>query len=316
MNRRGKDSRLGGSVDATFGKLGAVSKAVVAGATSAVGDVQDAAGKTLESATAQSKGVFNDKLLEKVSPECPVPAFMLPTGPSPDDYRLIFELDEMLDNLESGILVRPKIHIWAARESGHNLEHFGEELIQGFVCQFNETRDRLTDEGRLKIDSLERRRQRLSDEIKAEASGRTLRSATRWAAMGIVWLPLVPLGLSFGLKPRTELIGLIRDYLKVGGDKKQAQRELARKAEELESRFDKKDKAFQRAVANIEIRVHPRIRSLAISVCDAAGVAFYDDGSEPECGEVPDLEPYLRASQYREHIPYRYQWLLTVKPRK
>ena len=316
MNRRGKDSRLGGSVDATFGKLGAVSKAVVAGATSAVGDVQDAAGKTLESAAEQSKVAFNDKLLDKVFPECPVPAFMLPTGPSADDYRLLFRLDEMLENLESGILVRPKIQVWAARKSGFDLQRFGEELKVSFLSQFNDARDRLIDEGLVKIDNLELKRERLSDEIRAEASGPTLKSATRWTAAGIVGLPVLVLFLALGFRPRTKLIGLLRDYLRVRGDKKQAEQKLAREVGELESRFDKKDKAFQRAVTKIEVRVHPRIRNLAVSVCDAAGVAFSDDGSEPESGDVPDLEPYLRDPRYRERVPYRYQWLLTVKPSK
>ena len=68
---------------------------------------------------------------------------MLPTGPSPEDYALLFQFDEVLDNLESGILVRPKIEVWAARESGHDLERFGRELKQDFVRQFNEARESL-----------------------------------------------------------------------------------------------------------------------------------------------------------------------------
>ena len=103
MNRQRKGSRFGAAVDAAVDKLDTA---------------QGVAGSALGFLAAESKVAFNDKLLDKVFPECPVPAFMLPTGPSADDYRLLFRLDEMLENLESGILVRPKIQVWAARKLG------------------------------------------------------------------------------------------------------------------------------------------------------------------------------------------------------
>ena len=124
-------------------------------------------------------------------------------------------------------------------------------------------------------------------------------------------LPLLLFLLWLGLRPRTELIGLLWDYLSVRGKKKRAQRELSREIKKLECEFDKKDKAFQMAVKKIEVRVHPRIRTVASLICEAEGVASSPGGPEPESGNLPDVEPYLRHPIYLEHVPKRYSRLLT-----
>ena len=51
----------------------------------------------LEAAVEQTQAASR-KAVNKVFP-CPVPVFMLPTGPSPEDYALVFRLNEILDNV-------------------------------------------------------------------------------------------------------------------------------------------------------------------------------------------------------------------------
>ena len=296
-------------MDSAADKLNAASKKILKRATSTAGAVQDAAEKTLDAAAEKSRAVLRKQFLDKIFSECPVPTFMLPTGPGPEDYVLIFLFDEVLENLKSGIFVRPKIEAWAARESGHDLERFGQRLKQDFVRQFNDARGSLIKASQLDIDDLESRRERLSDAIKTEATGPSLRSAAGWTLVTLTALPLLLFLLWLGLRPRTELIGLLWDYLSVRGKKKQAQRELNRAIKKLESEFDKKDKTFQMAVKKIEVRVHSRIRTVASLICEAEGVSFSPSGSEPESGDLPDVEPYLRHPIYLEHVPKRYSSL-------
>ena len=70
---------------------------------------------------------------------------MLPTGPGIEDYVFVFSLEEMLDNLKSGVFVRPKIVVWAGRVGDFNVEHFIDELEQDFVRQFNEAQGSLAE---------------------------------------------------------------------------------------------------------------------------------------------------------------------------
>ena len=235
----------------------AASKNILRRASSTAGAVQDAAEKTLDSVAEKSKAVFREQFLDRIFPECPVPVFMLPTSPSPEDYVLIFRFDEVLDNLKSGILVSPKIEVWAARESGHDLERFQQELKQGFECQFNEAREKLSKALQPEIDDLELKLEGLSDAIKTEAIGPSLRSAAGWTLLTVTALPLLLFHLWLGFRPRTRLIGLLWDYLSARGEKKRAQRDLEREINKLQSEVDKKDKAFHRAVKKIGVRVHP-----------------------------------------------------------
>ena len=78
----------------------------------------------------------------------------------------------------------------------------------------------------------------------------------------------------------------------------------------LEAEFDKKGKQFRRAVKRIEVRVHPRIRTVASLICEAEGVAFSHGNSEPESGDLPDVEPYLRHPAYLEQVQKHYGKLL------
>ena len=290
-------------MDSKSDKVKATSRNILRRATSTVGTVQDTAEKTLASVAQQSNAVFREQFLDRIFPECPVPAFMLPTGPSPEDYVLIFQFDEVLDKLKSGVLVRPKIEVWAARKDDRDPERFRQELKQGFECQFNEARAKLIKARQPEIDELELKLEGFSDAIKTEATGPSFRSAAGWTLLAVTGLPLLLFFLWVGFRPRTELIHLLRDYLSLRGEKKRAQREFESEINKLQSKFDKKDKAFQRAVESIVVRVHPRIKELASPIHETEGVVPFLDNREQESGDIPDVEPYLSHPKYLEHVP-------------
>ena len=304
-------SAAGQAAGATASAAGKAADATTSAAGQAAGATASAAGNTLDAVASAPKVAFS-----KIFPECPVPAFMLPTGPYAEDYVFVFQIEEMLDNLQSGVFVRPKIEIWAARDSGYNLEHFIEELEQDFVRQFNETREELEKANEAQIEKVAMVEAHASEELKAELTGPTLNSAARWAAAGVasslipllggpqaaLLLPLLLLGI--GLRPRTKMISLLREYLSVRGERSQSQSELSNELEKLESSMHSKNKTLQRAVKRLEVKVHPRIQEIARLICEAERVEF--SASEPESEDIPDVEPHLRHTAYLEQLPQKY----------
>ena len=289
----------------------AVSKRTADVVTSTAGEVQDGAGKALTatgSATGDVLSQLKSMSIDKVFPECPAPPFMLPTGLGVEDYVIVFDLDEITNRLRSGLFVRPKIEVWSGRSGEYDLEHFGQELVQDFLNQYEEARQGLASTYQPGINELDAERDRLSMEVRKEAAGPTLTSAARWALMATV-PPVFLLALALGFRPRVKLIGLIGEYLGTRGERRRTQEALDRELKALESRFDSKNRAFARGVKKIEVREHPEIRRIARLIAESGD----DDDPRPPLprGEAPpDIKRYLRHPRYLERLPERYRKLL------
>ena len=293
-------SAAGQAADATTLAVSRAADATTLAAGQAARATASAAGNTLDAAASAPKVAFN-----KVFPECPVPAFMLPTGPGVEDYVFVFHLEEMLDNLKSGIFVRPKIVVWSARDSDYDEEHFIEELEQDFVRQFNEVQGSLTKAFQPHIQRLESNERHLSNEIRREATGPTLNSTARWAALTLLLTPagaLLLIGL--GMRPRLKMFGLLSDYLRTRGERAQFVEQFNSEIKKLNSEMHSKNKSLQRAVKRLEVKVHPRIQEIARLICEAERVEF--SASEPESEDIPDVGPYLRHTAYLERLPQKY----------
>ena len=312
------------TLESVADKSQVASKEFVNSAASAVDQAQDTAKKTLDMTTSAASDAAKqlqaayDKGLDTIFPECPVAAFMLPIGPDLEDYVFVFDLDDVLDNLKAGIFVRPKVEVWAGRDSGYDLDRLGRRLKQDFVAQFNEakeTRERLIKAGKVKIKKLESEEGQLSNQLGKDATGAALWTGTGVAALsaGLVVWPLLPLGLLFialGMGSMSRLTSLIPDYFSTSAKKNRSQRELDRNLRELESQFDNNNRAFQQAVRNIEVKVHPRIREIIETICDVEGVVFLSDDSGPTPVGVPNVEPLLKHPTYLERLPDYYRKLV------
>ena len=236
---------------------------------------------------------------------------MLPIGPGIEDYTFVFQMEEMLDTLRSGVFVRPKIEVWAARHSGFDAEHFIEELEQDFKRQFNEAQESLSKAFQPHIQRLESKERHLSAEIRREATGATLRSAANWTALTLLLTPagaLLLIGL--GMRPRLNLFGLLADYMRTRGERDQFVEQFNDELKKLNSEMHGKNKAMQRAVRRLEVKVHPRIQEIARLIREAEGVEF--SGPEPESVDVPPVGLYLRHHLYLERLPRSYHRLLDV----
>ena len=241
-------------------------------------------------------------VVDKMFPECPVPMFILPTGPNPEEYFIVFGFDEVFDNLKSGIFVRPKIEAWAARVNGWDMEHLGRELKREFTRQFDATRERAVRSGEVDIRKLETQRQRQSKEMSDKLTGTvsSLAKAPIQATLGGVMLnpftgvftwPLGVFYLSLAMYNGYKAFNLPLEYLEIRSKRGKTQQELReeqKKLEELEAEFDSKNEAFQKAVGNIEIRTHPLLQSLHRLICEKDGLACQQIPAQTITGNIRD----------------------------
>ena len=183
--------------------------------------------------TLYSRGV------ETVFPECTVPAFLLPTGAGTEDYFLMFDLSEILTNLRSGVLARPKIELWAAKADGYDTDRLAEQLAVAFVEQFNAARASLVEAGMREVSAHQKQQDAASREVIDELWGPTLGSAAFWTfALGTAGVGLLLLWM--GQRPRTEIFGLTAKYLQARSGKAAAKRNMEYEVKTLESEFDEK----------------------------------------------------------------------------
>ena len=80
------------------------------------------------------------RAVDKLFREAPVPVFLLPTGSNPADFKLAFDFKDMMNELRSGILVRPVITVFIGRED-FDETYLTNQLKDEFVRQFNKARD-------------------------------------------------------------------------------------------------------------------------------------------------------------------------------
>ena len=260
-----------------------------------------------------------NKSLSTVFPECPVPAFMLPTGPDTDDFVLVFDLEEFLDKLQTGILVRPKIELWAASADGHDVAHLSEELAVRFAEELSAAMERATREGQTTVAAREELETEAKQEVGGELGGRTLGSAAFWAAavaLGAGGLAIAPVGiagavavpslmLAFGMRPRTAVFGKIGTYLRARSDRATVEKQFEAEVKRLEKEFKRKRKTFERAVGNLVIREHPRLRMASISFPDAEGKSATLNNPEVHSGDFPEVEQHLRHPLYLRALAER-----------
>ena len=284
-------------------------------------EVLDAANARVASLTEQALGLSNEAI-DKLFPECSAPMYIMPTGPGQEDYVLVFQFDEIIENLNRGVFVRPKIEAWSSGYRDYDLERLGEELKCEFTTQFAQAREKRVHS----VKDMEAAAQEISVERTTEfkVSGEELISLSLNAAGLAAILPLVVTGvgggllavilllfaLGYGAKALSLIENLLNQMSRSGSAKRELDKEIKKESEIL-SELDSKSKTFQRAVQNIEIKTHPQIQELYRLICDVESVPFPSAEVKP-VSNAPDIRPYLRHSAFLRKLPNHYQGLLTI----
>ena len=329
--RRSMGAATGRTKDAGKGVLGAAGRlsrttagAVGNTAASSAGFVQSASqglwSRTV-SLAAQLQQLPADAV-DTLLPECPVPMFIVPKSPDLEDYCLFFRLDEMFENLRSGILVRPKIEAWAATDAGWDVERLGAQLETEFSQQFQQEHERFIKSREIDVKKLERNLERKSSEMSSRLgrAGSSLAKAPIYAGAGALSLnPLTgaftwPAGLIFlgmALDSTNNVVAESSGFLKARSMRKEGQRELKDAGKDLDEawkEFDEKNKAFREAVSNLEIKAHPHLQEFYRLICDRGRVAWAPP-TAAVATNVPDVRAHLADRNFLKKLPRRYRKL-------
>ena len=274
--------------------------------------------ETLEAAVEQTRTVSRDAV-NKVYTECPVNMFMLPTGPNPGDYALIFRFDQMPDNLNSGALVRPKLEILSGRTDGYDTEHLQQEIKQEFALQFEAAREPIVRAIAQATEAQELKGEVRRLDLERDIARRFLDTVLTWANRAAITIILLPIALILWLvamrcwweyrktRQRTESrqAEISRRLASLGEFDK---RELERSLKELES----KNRVFQQATENIALREHPRIRNLAAMISELELVPFEPGDTEHDHSGIPDSQVPFHHPAYLKQLPEVYQPFLNA----
>ena len=237
-----------------------------------------------------------------------VPLFLLPTGSGPNDFYCLFQFDEVLSQLRSGVLVRPVLEVWAGRPDPSR-EHLADVLKEEFTRQFREAKEKERQNVQAQIAAMGK---------KTDAERQKKLDASVIAA-GTVTISLIAILL---LNPIGDLIALMivlfggraaiksaLEYLRLSKDAKD-QRKLGRKLSQFDAQLSSKNKAFVRAVTALEIHIHPVFQDLTKVFCEVDGLPFAPAEVDEDAAVTHDIRAYLHAPEYLSRVPSEYRPLL------
>ena len=183
-----------------------------------VSESMSATGNAIGAAADVAKSV-GTAITDLLFVEVVVPAFLLPTGPRVDDYALVFDLNEVFARLETGVLVRPSIEIWAADDGMRDYDLLAEQLKNSFVFQYEDTQQRVVASRETELVDIDTRLDELSTELDREGR-KTRKSLAGWALLLVLGDPLVLLALWMGRTPRLNVLGLMKQKDELQRDKR------------------------------------------------------------------------------------------------
>ena len=248
-----------------------------------------------------------NKGIDTVFPECTVPAFILPTGPDVEDYVLMFNFEEFLHRLRGGVLVRPKIELWASRAGGYDMNHLAYELERRFQEEVEGAKTSLTN-------PLEQQRAARQADINAMRQGISEESskgtpAWLWGVTFIFCPPVTLLLLLIEGPRRLSLLGEMLELLTLQATKPRSMRELERRMKDFDSKVKDKEDVLRRAVQNLEIRLHPRLQMVALDLGAVDGVDIFVQEPNLDRGHVPQVETFLDSPYYQRALAKQQGWV-------
>ena len=261
-------------------------------------------GKKLRERAAKLSASAVDKMFE----DREVDVLVLPLGSKPGEFTCSLDLTEILEGLESGILVRPRLRVWAHR-SDLDRDRLASELEQRFSQQVAEFKIKK----QAQHDGEASKALATSQETRVEAE-KSSRSATKGAlaaalAVLLVTNPLLDLllllvAVTSGAEAVVET--LRESVAEVEQDR--TRKKHGARSKKLRKKVGAHKRAFRSALEQLQLQVHSDLAKLADD--------FYqlDDGSPPLPDDTvtggPSVVTALQSVSYRNALPSWYHPLL------
>lgn len=281
----------------------------------AAGGVVSSASRTWEQALTAGRsfggGILNtpERLAGLFTRECVVPAVLLPTGSGTFDFHAVFDFHEAVASLTRGILVRPRIEVWAGRND-IDRGKLATVLRDDFARQLSAARERVAEAD---AGGISHQITRLEQE--QQGSGRGVRLASRGLAALLILMfftanPLFNLlFLMLAVFSGTHGVSMAFQYVRTTTQLRGNRAVTQWRQKNLQAELDEKDRAFQEAVAGHLIRVHPLLAALIEDFCELDDEPFLWSRAEPP-GDAPEISHHLKSAAYRRVLPGWYHPLV------
>lgn len=273
----------------------------------AIGGSAAQARELLDSASETARQVA-EKGRARVFRETTVPVYLLPTGPGPRDFDCCYSFQAALDQLRSGVLVKPSLQVWAGR-SDIDRDHLAHRLQKTFTEGMRRERRAVGRSGRQL--AAPARKEIRKAEARMDDAGKRIGKATGWVGASavamlfatnplfdLVFLLLAVTKGADGLRHAWSYVAHSVDIAKGERGVAKAQRELKKLSDELERRGD----AIREAMSNIDLFIHPQLRQLVADFSEVEGLASPIEVDPPERDSVPDLREQLSEPWYRRQV--------------
>ena len=260
--------------------------------------VSENSGKALQ-AIHQAPSTFSDLIFR----DCPVPLYLLPIGGAPDEFICRFDFKDVTTKLHRGILVRPRIDIWAGRDD-LDREQLSRVLQDEFTRQLHEERRKRAIE--VQRESTARAQQGQQAPVQP---GLDIQSSLKIALsaaqlMLVVTNPVVDLlllALAIGVSSNAAVAVL--KPLFFSSPLEDVEGEIETELRRLEVECDAQSQRFQAAIGQLSVQIHPVLRALtqafAEVTCEQGPPIMHQEDSL-RCPEVTAL---LLEPGYRQQLP-------------
>ncbi len=246
--------------------------------------------------------------LDKMFEDRQIDVLVLPLGSGPAEFTCSFDLTEVLEGLESGVLVRPRLRVWAHR-SDLDRDRLSSDLEQQFsqqVAEFKSKKQTQHDGEASKALATSREKRVEADESSRSAGKKALAAGL---AVLLVTNPLLDLFLL--LFAATSGAEAVVEALRESGaevEEKRTSRKLGSSSKKLQKTVGAHKRAFRSALKQLQLQVHSDLASLAddFSQLDEATLPLADDSLT----SGPSVVAALQERSYREALPGWYYPLL------
>ena len=251
------------------------------------------------------------KVIERLIEDREVEVLVLPLGSGPADFLCALNLEVVLEDLASGILVRPKLSVWAHRDDldrkqlAHKLEQEFSRQVTAFKARKQAGHD---EEAKTDITAAKAARAKA---LKTKSGG----WKTFWtASLAMLFFTNPILDAILLLVAVTGGVEGIADIFRTADadtEKRRAETKHVQLTKDLKREVRIKKRAFRTALGRMEISIHPQLLELAKDFADL------DAAPGPIAAVIanigPTVLPLLKSHQYRKQLPDWYDPLIEAR---
>ena len=246
--------------------------------------------------------------VDKMFEDRQIDVLVLPLGSGPAEFTCSFDLTEVLEGLESGVLVRPRLRVWAHR-SDLDRDRLASDLEQRFsqqVAEFKSKKQAQHDDEASKALATSKEKR-----VEADKSSRSATKGALAAGLAVLLVTNPLLDLFLLLMAATSGAEAVFEALRESGaevEEKQTRRKLGSSSKKLQKTVGAHKRAFRSALKQLQLQVHSDLASLAddFSQLDEASPPPTDDAVT----SGPSVVAALQRPSYREALPGWYHPLL------